>query len=56
MRDNILLWLDEQGKTHRRMLWKRLNKVIKVYPIPNGTPYCVYRKENDVIEVGVAAI
>jgi len=44
---NILLWLDEQGKTHRRMLWKRLNKVIKVYRIRNGianTMLCLSRK------------
>jgi len=34
LRHNILLWLDEQGETHGRMLWQRLNKVIRVYPIP----------------------
>jgi hypothetical protein len=29
LRHNILLWLDEEGETHRRMLWKRL---IIAYP------------------------
>ena len=32
MRHNILLWLDEKGKAHRRVLWKRLNKGIRLYP------------------------
>jgi len=36
LRHNILLWLDEKGETHRRMLWQRFVKIIRVYPIPNG--------------------
>lgn len=36
LRHNIILWFDEEGKAHRRMLWKRLNRGNKVYRIPDG--------------------
>jgi hypothetical protein len=42
LRHNILLWLDERGKAHRRMLWKRVNKGIKVYRIPNGIANTIF--------------
>jgi hypothetical protein len=36
LRHNVLLWLDEKGKIHRRMLWQKGIWVIKAYLIPNG--------------------
>jgi hypothetical protein len=39
LRHNIRLWLDEEEETHRRTLWQRLIKAIKVDPIPNGRSF-----------------
>jgi len=50
LRHNILLWLDEKGEKHRRMLWQRLIKAIRVYPIPNGianTMLCLSSKSGE---------
>ena len=38
---NILLWLDEKSKRHRRILWKKVIRVIEAYPIRNGIAYHV---------------
>jgi len=32
----ILLWLDEKSKRYRRMLWQKVIRVTKAYPIRNG--------------------
>ena len=32
----MLLWLDERGKTHRKMVWKRSKKVTRVCRVRSG--------------------
>jgi hypothetical protein len=47
---NILLWLDEKSKRHRRMLWKKVFRVIEAYLIRDGianTMWCLSQRRDE---------
>jgi hypothetical protein len=50
---NILPWLDEKSKRHRRMLWKKVFRVIEAYLIRNGIANTMWCPNPDIEKVDV---